>query len=76
MIRLSDERRKELLESLKRYFDDEFDEPLSTFRAEGLLDHFIKELGPSFYNQGVRDAASYMQEKLADIDGEVYVRET
>ena len=71
MIRLAVERRAQLLESLKRYFVDEFDEPLSTFRAEGLLDYFINELGPSFYNQGVRDATSYMQQKLADIDGEI-----
>jgi uncharacterized protein (DUF2164 family) len=27
------------------------------------------------YNQGVRDAAAYMQEKLADIEGEIYERE-
>jgi uncharacterized protein (DUF2164 family) len=27
------------------------------------------------YNQGVRDAAGFVQEKLADIEGEVYERE-
>jgi uncharacterized protein (DUF2164 family) len=70
-IRLSPERRGGLVSAIKEYFSAEFDEPLSDFRAEGLLDFFVRELGPPVYNQGVRDAASFMQEKLADIDGEV-----
>ena len=40
-------------------------------RATRLLDFFVRELGPPVYNQGVRDASSYMQQKLADIEGEV-----
>ena len=71
-IRLSDERRAALLRALKDYTTAEFDEPLSDFRAEGLLDFFIRELGPPVYNQGVRDAAGYVQAKLADIEGEVF----
>ena len=74
-IRLSPERRTALLEAIQRYFEGEFDEPLSGFRAEGLLDFFVRELGPPIYNQGVRDAASFMQEKLADIEGDVYEKE-
>jgi uncharacterized protein (DUF2164 family) len=75
-IRLSDQRRAALLRALKDYATAEFDEPLSDFRAEGLLDFFIRELGPPVYNQGVRDAAAFVQSKLADIDGEIYERET
>ena len=74
-IRLSDERRTALLGAIKAYSTDEFDEPLSDFRAEGLLDFFVSELGPPIYNQGVRDAVAYMQGKLADVEGEVYERE-
>jgi uncharacterized protein (DUF2164 family) len=65
-----------LLDALKEYFAEEFDDQLSEFRAEGLVDFFIKELGPPVYNQGVRDAAAYVQSKLADIDGDVYERES
>ena len=74
-IRLSRERRERLLRTVKEYFAAEFDEPLSDFRAERLLEFFVRELGPPIYNQGVRDAASFMQEKLGDIDGEIYERE-
>ena len=74
-IRLPPERRALLIRSLKEHFTAEFDEPISDFRAEGLLDFFVRELGPPVYNQGVRDASSFMQEKLGDIEGEVYESE-
>lgn len=61
-----------MLDSIQRYFDDHFDEPLSPFRAEGLLEFFVAELGPAVYNQGVRDACAFVQEKLLDIEGDVY----
>jgi uncharacterized protein (DUF2164 family) len=54
------------------YFAEEWDEDLSSFRAEGLLDFFVAELGAVVYNQGVRDACAFVQEKLGDIEGEVY----
>ena len=74
-IRLSPERRASLLRALKDHVAAEFDESLSDFRAQGLLDFFVRELGPAVYNQGVRDACSFMQAKLADIEGEVYERD-
>lgn len=70
-IKLSADRRAGLLRAIKEHFVAEFDEPLSDFRASGLLDFFVRELGPPVYNQGVRDASSYMQTKLADIEGDV-----
>jgi uncharacterized protein (DUF2164 family) len=75
-IRLSAERRATLLGAIKRYFSDEFDESMSDFRAEGLLDFFVRVLGPPLYNQGVRDACGYLQEKLSDIEGDIYERES
>lgn len=71
-ILLSDDRRTKLVRSIKQHFLDELDDEISDFRAEALLDFFIRELGPPVYNQGVRDACGYMQQKLGDIEGEVY----
>jgi uncharacterized protein (DUF2164 family) len=75
-ISLAADRRSSLIHSLKQYFEEHFDETLSDFRAEALLDYFVKELGPPVYNQGVRDAHAYIQDKLGDLEGEVYERET
>lgn len=75
-IRLAPDRRTALVRAVKEHFEREFDESLSDFRADALLDFFVREIGPPVYNQGVRDAASFIQNKLADIEGEVYERET
>lgn len=74
-IRLSDDRRAFLRRSIQQYFLDEFDDEISDFRAENLIDFLVRELGPVVYNQGVRDAVAFMQDKLSDIEGEVYERE-
>jgi len=75
-IRLSPERRSALIDVIQRHFADEYDETLSAFRAEQLLDFFVTELGPPVYNQGVRDTAGYIQDKLIDIEGEVFELES
>jgi uncharacterized protein (DUF2164 family) len=71
-IRLDPDRRSMLLDAIANFYRDEFDEPLSDFRAATLLDFFVRELGPPVYNQGVRDAAGYIQDKLTDIEGEIF----
>ncbi len=75
-IRLSPERRAALVGVVQDYFRAEFDEELSDFRAEGLVDLFVAKLGPPVYNQGVRDASAYVAGKLEDIEGEVFEPES
>jgi uncharacterized protein (DUF2164 family) len=75
-IKLASERRGLLIDAVKRHFLAEFDENLSDFRAEGLVDFFLRQLGPPVYNQGVRDAVGYIQDKLGDIEGEIYESES
>jgi len=71
-IRLSDDRRAEIVESLRSFYLSELDEELSTFRGERILDFMVKALGPPLYNQAVADARAYMAGKLEDLDGELY----
>ena len=69
---MTDERRSRLLEAIRRHYLESFDEEISDFRAESLLDFFVAELGPAVYNQGVQDARKHLQERLDDLEGEVY----
>ena len=71
-VTLDDARRDRLIRGLQGLFLQEFDEDLSTFRAEQILDHFLDVLAPQAYNQGVQDARGFMQRKLDDLDGEVH----
>lgn len=74
-LRLDDDRRQELVSALQGFWLTEFDEELSAFRAEQLLDFILRALSPPIYNQAVQDARAFMQRKLDDLDGEVYAPE-
>lgn len=71
-IKLSADRRAVLLELLTEFYTENFDAELSEYRAERLLDFFIKQLGPPIYNQAISDARAFMFEKLDDLDVEFY----
>lgn len=72
-ITLSDGRRERLVGQIHNLFQAEFDETLSPFRAEQVLDLMLITLGPGIYNQAVQDVRAHLQSKLDDLDGEVYV---
>ncbi len=74
-LELSAERRDELIKRLRAAYSDEFDESLSDFRAEALLDLVLKSVGPAVYNQAVKDTQAFIQSRLDDLDGEVSVYE-
>jgi hypothetical protein len=48
---------------------------ISLPRSAGCKRDRLRGVGPPVYNQGVRDAARYLEDKLSDIDGELYERE-
>lgn len=71
-IQLSPGRRDRLKARLQHFFNEAFDEPLSDFRADELLDMLLKSLGPDVYNQAVQDVRAQLQVRLDDLDGEVF----
>ena len=74
-VQLSDERKAGLLRDLTGMYSREFDEELSSFRAEQLLAFFMKSLGPSVYNQAIQDARGFMMERLEDLDATFYEKD-
>ncbi len=71
-IKLSQERKDEIVQSVVTWFSREFDEDISPFRAEALVDFMLKQIGPSQYNQAIFDARKFMLEKLDDLDSEFF----
>ncbi len=71
-IKLSKERRKELIAAIKAHFLDHYDEQIGDLKAGLLLDFCMKTLGPSVYNQAIKDAQVFFQQKVEDLDGACY----
>ena len=75
-LELDDDRRDALVARLRGFYGEAFDEDLSAFRAQQVLDFLLEALGPQVYNQAVQDARGFMLRKLDDLEGEVYVPES
>lgn len=71
-INLNDERKADIARALAGFFQDEFDEKLSEFRALEVVDFMLHQIGPSQYNQAIADARGYLAQKLDDLDTEFH----
>lgn len=72
-VKLDPARRQRVAMHLQKLFSTEFDEQLSDFRANEVIDLMLRTLGPDIYNQAVQDVRAHLQGKLDDLDGEVFV---
>ena len=64
--------RQAAIDSIRRYFDENMDEPIGNIAAGALLGFFLVEIGPLVYNQAVVDVQQRLQTRINEIDLEVY----
>lgn len=74
-IEISSDTTKAAISSIQRYFSENMEKTIGGLEAGALLSFFLKDIGPSIYNKGVSDAQSRLQERVAEIDVEVYEEE-
>lgn len=67
-IELAAETKQSLQDALKAYFRDERGEEIGDLQASFLLEFILAEIGPSIYNQAIKDAQGSMQRTVADLD--------
>lgn len=66
-IKISRERKDEMITQIRNYFSKERDEDIGDLAAGMVLDFIVEELAPEFYNQGVEDSQRYMQDAALDL---------
>ena len=71
-VELSAERRSSLVAAIRAFFQERLDDDIGDLKAELILDFFVRELGPPVYNQAIRDAHGFIQDKLIDLEGAFY----
>lgn len=74
-IKLKEDTQLQLISSIQRYFSKNMDEPIGDLKAQLLLDFCVREIGPAIYNQAIADAQSYLQDKVAEMDGDCHETE-
>ena len=71
-IELTRETKQKALDSIRKYFEVNMEEPIGNLAAGALLGFLLEEIGPSLYNKGVADAQERMQLRLSELDYEVH----
>ena len=67
LIKVSPEKRKEMIQAIQSYYLKEKEEMIGDLAAGILLDFFIEKIAPDFYNQGVYDSYVYMEKSIDDL---------
>ena len=71
-IKIPKDKETQLIASIRHYFAENMDSEIGDLKATLLLDYFIKEIGPSIYNQAIQDAQAIMNEKVDELDSICY----
>ena len=71
-LQLPAEKKQRLVESIKRFFLEEWEEEIGDLKASLVLDFCVKEIGPTLYNRAIADAQAYLQDRVGDLDGACY----
>jgi uncharacterized protein (DUF2164 family) len=74
-ITLEPDTRTQAVNSIRRYFTEQWDQEVGDLKAGLLLDYFLQEIGPSVYNRAVNDAQVYVRDRVADLEAACYERE-
>lgn len=68
-IELDNETTTRAIASIRRYCDENLDEPIGELKARMFLEFILKEIGPSIYNGAIADAQAYFRDRVADLEG-------
>jgi len=71
-IELGKEARKQAVESIERYFQENMEERIGNVAAGALLNFFLEEVGPVVYNKAVAEVQERLQVRVSEIDIEVH----
>ncbi|RZL65312.1 MAG: DUF2164 domain-containing protein [Variovorax sp.] len=74
-IELKKETQAAAVASIERWFTEEVGERIGNLQAAALLDFFLKEVGPSIYNQAIADAQQQLMARVGEIDIECHESE-
>lgn len=69
IIKLSKEKRQDMIREIQAYFLKEREEELGDLAARLLLDFITDKLALEFYNQGIYDSYKFINERTEDLLG-------
>jgi len=74
-MEISKPARANAIASIQRYFQENLSEPIGDLPAGLLLNFFLEEVGPVIYNRAIADAQARIQQRVSDLNGELFADE-
>ena len=74
-IKFTSDEKEILIPKIKMYLYEELDVEVGNFDAEFLLDFFSEQIGPYFYNRGIKDALDTLDMRMEDVRESIDVLE-
>lgn len=74
-MELPKQKRDDAIASIKQYFERNMPDPIGDLPAGLLLNFFLEEIGPAIYNKAISDAQARLQQRVTDLDGELFADE-
>jgi len=71
-IEFSKEEKEQLVQRFQAYFRDELDHELGQFDALFLLDFIAENIGAYFYNRGLYDSHTILEQRLESLGDAIY----
>jgi uncharacterized protein (DUF2164 family) len=69
------DQKKVLMEKIQYYMQNELGETLGDLATENIIEFMLQTLGPSVYNEALKDARSVVNERILSLEDELYTLE-
>ncbi len=66
------EEKELIISNIQQFFYTEYDEEISSLKADILFHFFEKEIGKYHYNKGIDDATSLVLDKFSSFEDDLY----
>jgi uncharacterized protein (DUF2164 family) len=67
MLQLNSEQKKEAIDQIIYFFEEERDEKIGVIAAEAILNFFLGNVGKDIYNKGVKDARKILSQRMEEV---------
>ncbi|AKG36625.1 DUF2164 domain-containing protein [Paenibacillus durus] len=74
-IKMPQEHREAMLDHIQEFFELERGESIGRLAADNLLEFFLKELGPTVYNQALSDCRTLTAQRMQGLEEDIYALE-
>ena len=62
-------------QSIKRFLAERFELELGSFEAQEVLELFIRDIAPYFYDKAIADAQAVLSDRFASIESDLWALE-